>query len=107
MAEEKKPTNSSCTTCSPLRVQEGADQGGPRRGRSARQDRRSRHQGPQGTWRGVAVLRGRADAARDARLPKIRGFTNPNKEWFTVVNVARLKDFDEVGSHARGGGCVA
>ena len=27
------------------------------------------------------------------RLPKLRGFTNPNKESFTVVNVARLNDF--------------
>ncbi len=27
------------------------------------------------------------------RLPKLRGFTNPNKEYFAVVNVDRLNEF--------------
>ncbi len=27
------------------------------------------------------------------RLPKLRGFKNPNKEYFAVVNVGRLNDF--------------
>ncbi len=27
------------------------------------------------------------------RLPKLRGFNNPNKEYFAVVNVDRLNDF--------------
>jgi large subunit ribosomal protein L15 len=27
------------------------------------------------------------------RLPKLRGFTNPNKEYFAVINVDRLNDF--------------
>lgn len=27
------------------------------------------------------------------RLPKLRGFTNPNKEYFAVVNVDRLNGF--------------
>ena len=27
------------------------------------------------------------------RLPKLRGFTNPNKEYFAVINVDRLNEF--------------
>lgn len=27
------------------------------------------------------------------RIPKLRGFTNPNKEYFAVVNVDRLNEF--------------
>ena len=27
------------------------------------------------------------------RVPKLRGFTNPNKEYFAVVNVDRLNEF--------------
>ena len=27
------------------------------------------------------------------RLPKLRGFNNPNKEYFAVINVDRLNDF--------------
>lgn len=27
------------------------------------------------------------------RLPKLRGFTNPNKEYFAVINVDRLDEF--------------
>ena len=27
------------------------------------------------------------------RLPKLRGFNNPNKEYFALVNVERLNDF--------------
>ena len=27
------------------------------------------------------------------RLPKLRGFTNPNKEYFAVVNLDRLNEF--------------
>ncbi len=27
------------------------------------------------------------------RLPKLRGFTNPNKEYFAVVNIDRLNEF--------------
>ena len=28
------------------------------------------------------------------RLPKLKGFTNPNKEQFAIVNLASLADFD-------------
>ncbi len=28
------------------------------------------------------------------RLPKLKGFKNPNREEFTVINVERLADFD-------------
>jgi large subunit ribosomal protein L15 len=28
------------------------------------------------------------------RLPKLKGFTNPNKETFAIVNLAALADFD-------------
>jgi large subunit ribosomal protein L15 len=28
------------------------------------------------------------------RLPKLKGFTNPNKEEFAIVNLAALADFD-------------
>jgi large subunit ribosomal protein L15 len=28
------------------------------------------------------------------RIPKLKGFTNPNKEEFAIVNVASLADFD-------------
>ena len=28
------------------------------------------------------------------RLPKLKGFRNPNKEYFALVNVERLADFD-------------
>ncbi|HEX6222023.1 MAG TPA: 50S ribosomal protein L15 [Acidimicrobiia bacterium] len=28
------------------------------------------------------------------RLPKLKGFTNPNKESFAIVNLASLADFD-------------
>lgn len=27
------------------------------------------------------------------RIPKLRGFTNPNKEYFAVINVDRLNEF--------------
>jgi large subunit ribosomal protein L15 len=29
------------------------------------------------------------------RIPKLKGFTNPNRVEFTVVNVERLADFDD------------
>ena len=29
------------------------------------------------------------------RLPKLKGFTNPNKEEFAIVNLASLADFDK------------
>jgi large subunit ribosomal protein L15 len=29
------------------------------------------------------------------QMPKLKGFTNPNREEFTVVNVERLSGFDE------------
>src|SRR5690554_7722632 len=29
------------------------------------------------------------------RLPKLKGFTNPNKETFAIVNVGTLADFDK------------
>jgi large subunit ribosomal protein L15 len=28
------------------------------------------------------------------RLPKLKGFTNPNKETFAIVNLSSLEDFD-------------
>lgn len=31
------------------------------------------------------------------RLPKLKGFTNPNKEEFAIVNLASLADFDKGG----------
>ncbi|NNC74236.1 MAG: 50S ribosomal protein L15, partial [Acidimicrobiia bacterium] len=29
------------------------------------------------------------------RLPKLKGFRNPNKEYFAVINVERLDEFDD------------
>ena len=54
------------------------------------QDRRSRHQGHQGPLPGVRRLRGRADAAAHAAARSCKGFKNPFRVEYQVVNLDKL-----------------
>ena len=60
------------------RLEDQEDPGRPRGERAAGQDRRPRHQGPEGTWPGAARVRGRADAVA-AAAPQAQGLQEPQQ----------------------------
>ena len=75
------------------RLEEAAQAGRPGHLRGGRQDRRPRDQGlPARNTVQAGFEGGQMPLTR--RVPKWRGFTNPNKEEWAVVNVDSLAGFD-------------
>ena len=80
-----------------LRAAAGSHPRPPRVGRGTGgqgwQDRRPRHEGPGGPRHGPRRLRGRP-APLQQRIPKLKGFKNPFRVEYAVVNLDTLVEVD-------------
>ena len=85
----------------PRRGEEGTDPRGSRARGRPWQDRRARHQGHGCPRQDARGLRGRPDALI-RRVPKLKGFSNPNRVEYAPVNVEVLATYfdDEVTPEA-------
>jgi large subunit ribosomal protein L15 len=97
MADETEKVHVlKCTTCAPPRRQDREDPRGSRRGLEG-QDRGRGHQGHQGPVPGPERFEG-GQMPMHMRLPKLRGFKNPFRVEYQVVNLDKLAElFPEGG----------